>query len=56
MKNKIFLIQWVDGETSICEGNDVFQAINNHFGEFYQQFYYSHKDITQNYDRFKSNI
>lgn len=49
MKNKFFEITWVDGSTSICEGKDIFNAINNHWGEFYQQFYLKHKEITNNY-------
>lgn len=49
MKNKIFLIYWIDGSTSICEGKDIFNAINNHWGEFYQQFYLKHKEITHAY-------
>lgn len=45
MNNKIFEIKWVDGSISICEGIDIFNAINNHWGEFYQQFYLKHKEI-----------
>lgn len=45
MKNLVFEVMWIDKTTSIIEGTDVFQAITNHFGEFYQQFYLTHKEI-----------
>lgn len=43
--NKIFEITWCNGDTSICEGTDVFKAIENHFNAFYLQFYLKHKEI-----------
>lgn len=43
--NKIFLIEWIDNTTSICEGTDVFNAIDNHLFPYYRQFYLTHKEI-----------
>lgn len=45
MNNKIWEITWVDGNQSIVEGISHIDGITNHFGEFYQQFYLSHKEI-----------
>lgn len=59
MPNKIFEIQFIDNTSAIIEGTDLFKAFDNHFGEYsqlMQEFYLSHKEITNNYESFKATV